>query len=590
MSFLKRLNPFSFLKKIYFYCKRNGLRRTFLRIVSAFRFRARLKKKAYTKAQLEAQRTAAFAKDIRISILVPLYNTPLAFLRAMIESVLAQTYANWELCLCDGSDPSHSEVEAVVLEYAQKDARIRYRRLEKNEGISANTNACASLASGDYLALFDHDDLLHPAALYEVMCAICEQDADVIYTDEVSFVKRISDAYSPNFKPDYSPDTLRSYNYICHLCVFQKALFDAVGGFRPAFDGSQDYDLILRLTERAERIVHIPKILYYWRCHSNSVSYDISAKPYTVTAAKKALAEHLCRLGLTATVEDAQAPTTYRIRYQIEGNPLISIVIPNKDHVETLEKCIRSILERSTYSNYEILIVENNSSEAQTFAYYDKLCAECDRVQLLRYEGECNDSKINNFALAYAKGEQILFLNHAIEIITPAWMEELLMFTQRPDVGAGGMLLCDRKDTVCHAGVILGIGGVAGYAHSGAKRNDLGYLCRLSVAQNLSAVAGAVLVRRAVLDEVGAFDESFSAALSYVDLCMKIRKTGKRLVFTPFAQAACDRRAFQKAQKKASPLSADATRFQSKWADALLAGDPYYNPNLTLEHEDFRMK
>ncbi len=585
---LARWNPFSLFQKVYYYCKRNGFRRTVQRVLHVFRFRSRFKRRAvYSKADLWQQRKRVFAKEIRISILVPLYHTPLRFLRAMIDSVLAQTYQNWELCLADGSDADRGEVETVVLEYAQKDARIRYRRLEKNGGISENTNACAAMASGDYLALFDHDDLLHPAALYEVMCAICDQGADFIYTDEVTFFKKPSDAYGPNFKPDYAPDTLRSYNYICHLCVFEKTLFDAVGGFRAAFDGSQDYDLILRLTERANKIVHVPKILYYWRCHKNSVSYDISAKPYTVTSAMAALREHLQRLGLQGKVEEGQVPTTYRLSYEIEGNPLVSVIIVNKDHADALAACIRSVLEKSTYPNYEILIVENNSAEEKTFAYYDKICAECDKVRILRYEGEYNASKINNFALPYANGTQIIFLHNDIEIITPAWIEEMLMYTQRSDVGAAGMMLYYPDNTIQHAGVIVGLDGAAGYSHKNFRKDDLGYLSRLVIAQNLSAVtAAAIMVKKSVLDEVTAFEEDLGAEFGGIDLCLEIRKAGYLIVFTPFAQAY-----HHEPKAKRLEESPEARkRFCEKWEDVLAVGDPYYNPNLTLDHEDFRIK
>jgi GT2 family glycosyltransferase len=594
---LSFLNPFPLMKKVYFYYKRNGLRRTMTRIANVFRFRAHFKRHVvYTKADLEAQRATIFEKNIRISVLVPLYNTPAKFLRAMIESVTAQTYSNWELCLADGSDESHAEVAKIVSEYAQGDTRIVYRKLEKNGGISENTNACIDMSTGQYIALFDHDDCLHPSALYEVMKAICEQNADFIYTDEATFLKTPRDAYGPNFKPDYSPDTLRSYNYICHLCVFSRELLDKAGRFRHEFDGSQDYDLLLRLTEQAQTIVHIPKILYYWRCHKNSVSFDISAKPYTVTAAKSALQEHLDRLGLQGEISDAIVPSTYRIRYKINASPRVSIVIPNKDYHETLDTCIRSIESKSTYQNYEIVIVENNSEKEETFAYYDKICAEYDNIRLLTYqcEGGFNYSKINNFALAQIECDYVIFLNNDIEILSPDWIEDMLGYTQRAEVGACGMMLYYPDDTVQHAGVILGLGGVAGHSHKNYRRGDFGYMSRLVIAQNLSAVtAAAMMVKKSVLDEVENFDESLAVAFNDVDLCMKIRKAGYLIVFTPFAQAyhyESKSRGLENSPEKIKRFQGEIARFHEKWGEQLKAGDPYYNPNLTLDHEDFRLK
>ncbi len=593
--FFARLNPLRALRKIYSYYKRHGFRRTVKRLFGVLKLRLHSNwNNPYTKKQLQAQRETQFARDIRISVLVPLYNTPVRFLKEMIASVQAQTYANWELCLADGSDADHGEVEETVKIYQATDDRILYRRLEKNGGISENTNACAVMASGEYIALFDHDDYLHPAALHDVMCAICDQGADFIYTDEATFVKKPRDAYSPNFKPDYSPDTLRSYNYICHLSVFSKELFDKVGGFRKEFDGSQDYDLVLRLTEVANCIVHIPKLLYYWRCHTGSVAFDISAKPYTVTAAKGALAEHLDRVQLKGTVTDSAIPSTYRIRYDIEGSPLVSILIPNKDYAETLDTCIRSVEEKSTYRNFEILIIENNSTEDATFAYYDKICAEYDNIKVLRYEGGFNYSKINNFALPYAKGEYVILLNNDIEIITPNWIEEMLMFTQRKDVGACGMMLYYDDDTVQHAGVILGIGGIAGHSHKGYRRGDYGFVSRLTIAQNLSAVTAAcMMVKKSAMEEVGAFDETLAVAFNDVDLCLKLRQAGYLLVFTPYAEAyhyESKSRGLEDSPEKIKRFQGEILRFREKWDDVLQAGDPYYNPNLSLEHEDFRLK
>jgi len=554
----------------------------------------------YTEKELEAQRKEIFSKDIKFSILVPLYNTPEKFLCEMIESVIAQTYSNWELCLADGSDNKHRDVMHIVKKYAKHDKRIKYKKLEKNLGISGNTNACIDMATGDYISLFDHDDLLHPAALHDVMVEICEKGADFIYTDENTFSKTPADAYCPHFKPDYAPDTLRSYNYICHFTSFKASLIDEVGKFRSEFDGSQDYDMILRLTERAQCISHIPKILYYWRCHANSVASDISAKPYTLTAAKGALDEHLKRVGLEGHATDARIPSTYKIEYEIKDKPMVSILIPNKDHIDDLEKCIDSVEKISTYDNYEIIVIENNSTETSTFDYYRLLEKKYDNVRVVEWREEgFNYSKINNFGFSHAKGEHIILMNNDIEPLTPSWIEEMLMYSQREDVGAVGMMLYYPDDTVQHAGVIIGIGGdpemaVAGHSHKYYKRGEYGYASRLAIAQNLSAVTAACLMVRAdVYREVEGLDESFAVAFNDVDFCLKIRKAGYLIVWTPFAEAyhyESKSRGFEDTREKVERFNREINNFLSKWKTTRDAGDPYYNSNLTLEKEDFSIK
>lgn len=548
----------------------------------------------FTEEELEAQRAEVFPRSIKFSIVVPLYNTPEKFLHEMIRSVIDQTYADWELCMADGSDEAHGNVERICRQYMRKDLRIKYQRLEENLGISGNTNACLEMATGDYIGLFDHDDLLHPAALHEVMRAICEQDADFIYTDENTFHEKPEDAFCPHFKPDYAPDTLRSYNYICHFTVFSKALLDEVGTFRGEFDGSQDYDMVLRLTEKASKIVHIPEILYFWRAHSGSTAGDISAKPYTMDAARRALGEHLDRVGLVGEVEDSSIPSTYRIKYTISGCPKVSIVIPNMDHADTLRTCISSILEKTTYENFEIVIIENNSRKEETFAYYDELKTD-PRIQIVTWEGKFNYSAINNFGVREAAtGEYILLLNNDIEVITPDWLQEMLMFAQRPDVGAVGAMLYYPDDTIQHAGVVLGIGGVAGHAHKYFPRGDFGYMSRATIAQDLSVVTAAcVMLPRTVWDEVGGLDETFEVAFNDVDLCMRIRKAGYLIVWTPYAELyhyESKSRGAEDTPEKKKRFEGEVRRFQARWKSELAAGDPYYNPNLTLVREDFSVK
>lgn len=584
------------------YLKKNGLRATVYRVLKGAgpmpvdkRKLKKIAKDYYISAQRrEQEENAQFPKNIKFSVLVPLYNTPESFLKAMIESVQAQTYKNWELCLADGSDCEHSFVGEICKKYADGDKRIKYEKLESNLGISENTNACIRMATGEYIALFDHDDLLHPSALYEVMRAICEHGADFIYTDENTFSEEPRDAYNPHFKPDFSPDTLQSYNYICHLSVFSRELLDSVGYFRSEYDGSQDYDLILRLTEKAKKVFHIRKILYYWRAHKNSVAQDVGAKPYTVTAAKKALAAHLERCGLKGEVLDSSVPTTYHIKYEIDGNPLISVIIPNKDHTDDLDICLKSLYEKSLYKNFEVIIVENNSTEKETFEYYEALTQKHGNIKIVTWKGNFNYSAINNFGVNYAKGEYILLLNNDVEIINGSCLEEMLMFAQRKDVGAVGAKLYYSDDTVQHAGVILGLGGTAGHAHKHFGRSHPGYMARASIAQNLTAcTAACLMMRRDVFDEVGGLDESFEVAFNDVDLCMKIREKGYLVVFTPYAELyhyESKSRGNDSTPEKLERFRGEIDRFKEKWQKQLDDGDPYYNPNLTLTRDDFSLK
>lgn len=545
----------------------------------------------YSQKKLEAQRKATFPRDITVSILVPLYNTPEIFLREMIASVQAQTYPRWQLCLADGSDAGCTQVETICRELAVEDPRICYRRLEKNLGISGNSNASLELATGDYIALLDHDDILHPAALYEVVSAICREDADVLYTDEDLFRKTVRRRIQANYKPDYAPDTLRGCNYICHFLCFQRELLDKVGPFRPECNGSQDYDLVLRLTEVAKKIVHIPIILYHWRVHPGSVAQNLDAKPYAIIAAKRALADHLQRLGLKGQVLDSSVTSMYRMRYEIEGEPLISILIPNCDHVEDLRKCLTSIFEKTTYPNYEIIVVENNSKTREIFDYYGEVCAQRSNVRVVHWDGPFNYPDINNFAVGFARGEHLLLLNNDVEVIAPDWIQEMLMYSQRSDVGAVGAKLYYPNDTLQHGGVILGIGGVAGHSHKGADRYSYGHIGRLITAQNYSVVTAAcMMLRRSVFEEVGGLNPTFAVAFNDVDLCMRIRKAGYLIVWTPFAELyhyESKSRGKEDTPEKRARFERESDIFKELWAAELAAGDPYYNPNLTLIREDF---
>lgn len=577
--------------------RQNGLKRTGKKVKTFLRRKFTMKAKAPTirlsGAERKRQAQYRFPRKVVFSILVPLYNTPLPYLEQMIRSVQAQTYENWELCLADGSDGEHAEVGTFCRSVAQLDSRILYRKLEENRGISENTNACIDMSSGNYLALLDHDDLLHPAALFENMRAICEENADFIYSDELTFKKRTSAILLIHYKPDFSPDLLRSQNYICHFSVFSRQLLEQAGRFSDAYNGSQDYDMVLRLTEKAEHIVHIPEVLYFWRAHAASVAGGVEAKPYCITAAKRALTDHLKRVGLEGTVTDSLAPTTYKINYAIHGCPLVSIIIPNKDEAASLQKCLRSIAEKSTYENYEIIVVENNSTKPETFELYEKLKLE-EKIRIVYWKKPFNYSAINNFGVGEARGEYLLLLNNDVEIITPGWIEEMLMFAQRPDVGAVGAKLYYPDDTVQHAGIIMGLGGVAGHSHKNAPRDDVGYFYRLTIAQNLSGVTGACLMtKRSVWEQVGGLNEAIAVAFNDVDFCLRIRAAGYLIVFTPYAELyhyESKSRGQEDTPEKIRRFNHEVETILAAWGPVIQKGDPYYNPHLTLDKEDFSLR
>mgnify|MGYP001101692126 FL=1 len=546
-------------------------------------------------AEREKEETTVFPKDVTFSILVPLYNTPERFLREMIESVTAQTYGKWELCLADGSDDAHDFVGRICQEYRQKDSRIKYQKLVKNEGISGNTNECYKMATGNYIALFDHDDLLHPCVLFAYMQAICEKDADYIYCDEATFKgNSINHMITMHFKPDYAPDNLLANNYICHFSVFSRELLESGELFRSQFDGSQDHDMILRLTAKAKHIVHVPRILYYWRSHKGSVASSIDAKTYAIDAAKGAVADHLTKLGYrNFEIESTRAfATIFRIKYELTSCPLVSIIIPNKDHVDDLSRCVESIINLSTYDNYEIVIVENNSETAEIRTYYEEISRH-PRVQVVEYKGDFNYSKINNFGVQYAKGEYLLLLNNDTEVITPDWMEELLMYAMRKDVGVVGAKLYYPDKTIQHAGIVIGLGAhrTAGHTHYRIPEANVGYMGRLCYAQDVTAVTGAcMMVSKALYEELGGLDESFTVALNDVDFCLRVREKGFLNIFTPFAELyhyESKSRGSDKKDERALRYQQESDRFRVKWADALAKGDPYYNPNFSLDHSDF---
>ncbi|MCI9201180.1 MAG: glycosyltransferase [Lachnospiraceae bacterium] len=605
------------LRKVMHYCIRQKDR---LRNCGNLRgIWAKVKYKQRERAAMERYGTASFPDGerrrkeeetvfpdmVKFSILVPLYNTPREFLTAMLDSVVQQTYGNWELCLADGSDDSHSYVGQICLEYQKADeartggkGRIAYKKLEKNEGISGNTNRCLAMATGEYIGLFDHDDIIHPSVLYEYAKVINEQGADYIYCDETTFKNSdINKMLTMHFKPDYAIDNLRANNYICHFSVFHRQLLDGDELFRTKYDGSQDHDMILRLTDKAKKVVHVPKLMYYWRSHAGSVASGIQAKTYAVDAAKGAVAEHLRKHGyehfkITST---RAFETIFKISYQIIGNPKISIVIANKDHEADLRRCLASIFEKSTYDNYEVIVVENNSETTEIWKYYEEL-KENERVKIVIYQGGFNYSAVNNLGVEAAEGEYILLLNNDTQVITVNWMEELLMYAQRQDVGAVGAKLYYGDKTIQHAGVVLGLGAhrTAGHSHYMQHRENLGYMGRLCYAQNVSAVTGAcLLVSKELFEKAGGLDESFAVSLNDVDFCIKLREMGYLNVFTPFAELyhyESVSRGLDDQGEKAKRYNEESARFRDKWKAVLEKGDPYYNPNFSLDRSDFSLK
>ena len=551
-----------------------------------------------TQEERDRQERAVFERMPKISILVPLWNTPQDFLQEMIGSVQKQTYGNWELCLADGSDDDNAYVGEYCRRLAETDGRIVYQKLQKNEGISGNTNQCYKLATGEFIGLFDHDDILHPCALYEYVKVINEQDADFVYCDEATFKSPdIDKMITMHFKPDYAIDNLRANNYICHFSVFARNLLEGTELFRTQFDGSQDHDMILRLTDNARKVVHVPKLLYYWRAHAGSVAGNIEAKPYVVEAARGAVADHLRRHGFSHfTITSTRAfETIFKISYEIIGEPKISIVIPNKDHTEDLRRCIKSIVEKSTWENYEIIVVENNSETKEIFSYYEEL-KNNPQIKVVTYDGEFNYSRINNLGVSQATGDYVLLLNNDTQVITVNWMEELLMYAQRQDVGAVGGKLYYGDKTIQHAGVVIGLGAhrTAGHVHYRQKRENLGYMGRLCYAQNMTAVTGACLmVKKALYEEAGGLDESFAVSLNDVDFCLKLRSMGYLNVFTPFAELyhfESISRGLDDKGASAERYNDESARFRKKWEKELAAGDPYFNPNFSLDKPDFSLR
>lgn len=532
-----------------------------------------------------------------ISIVVPIWNTPADLLRKCIESVQRQTYQHWQLCLADDAS-TLPHVKGIIASYAASDRRIECVFREENGHICRASNSALELATGEYVALLDHDDELAPDALYWVIEALNKNpSARLLYSDEDK-IDEEGRRFDPHFKSEWNQDMFFSQNYLSHLGVYQRELLSLVGGFRLGVEGSQDHDLVLRCLPHLhpEEIVHIPRVLYHWRTAEGSTAKEAAEKTYTTDAGIKALQDYFDTEGTVGTtVTEGLVPNTYRVLYPIpEMRPLVSLLIPTRDSVNLLESCVRSIIEKTTYNNYEIIIIDNGSAQAETLAFFETITREDSRIKVIPYNLPFNYSAINNYGVEQAKGEVIGLVNNDIEVISPEWLEEMLRHAVRPEIGCVGAKLYYEDDTIQHAGVIVGIGGVAGHSHKGYPRMKPGYFSRLKIVQNLSAVTAAcLLVRKSVYVQVGGLDEeSLQVAFNDVDFCLKVRMAGYRNLWTPYAELyhyESKSRGYEDTPEKARRFKSEVEYMENKWGQ-LLKADPYYSPNLTLVREDFSLK
>ncbi len=548
-------------------------------------------KNQLTDEEKEKQRKTEFTYSPLLSIITPLYNTPQNYFVDYIKSIQNQTYANWEVCLVDASSKPLEYIEEII----KSDDRIKYKILKENKGISENSNEAIKMAKGEFIVLVDHDDMIAENALFEIVEKINTiPEADFLYSDEDKFENTLDDRYSPFFKPDFSPDFLRSTNYICHLSCIKTSLLEQIGNFRKEFDGAQDYDLFLRASEKANKIIHIPKVLYHWRVHNSSTAQNMETKMYAIEAGRKAIQEHCHRMKLPIKTVECERPLgLYRVKYELKETPFVSIIIPNKDSISYLKRVIKSIV-KSTYSNYEIIIVENNSKNKKTFQYYD-IIQKNPKIKVIKYkEKGFNFSKINNFAEKYAKGEYILLLNNDIKVINLEWIEEMLSICQREDVGIVGAKLLYKDKTVQHAGVVIGMGGIAGHVNRTISDKNPGYYGRVKVINNYSAVTAACLMtKKDLFEKVEGLDAAFEVAFNDVDYCMKIRELGKLVVYTPYAKLyhyESKSRGYEDTPEKKKRFAREINLFEKKWKKELEQGDPYFNINLDLYSEQCEIK
>lgn len=582
------------------YLKKNGVKKLMYRLrygtyVGESDYESWLFAHRVNEKTLNIQRNTHFSYSPKISILVATFNTKEEYLKEMIDTVVNQSYSNWELCIADGS--TNDFVEKYVHEhYSSYGDKIKFKKLDQNYGISGNTNKAFEMATGDYITVYDHDDTLELDCFYEIVKALQEYRYDVLYTDEDKFDDSTKMYNDPNLKPDFSEDLLRSHNYITHLFIVNKKIVDEVGYYNSEFDGSQDYDYIFRCVEKANAVYHIPRVLYHWRMHPESTAQNPESKLYCYDAGKRAIEAHYKRVGVEASVELMPKPLYgfYHTTYSTKDNPLVSILIPNYNHKAILKTCIDSLYNVNTYKNFEIVIVENNSTEKEIFDYYEELQSEHDNIQVVTYKGEFNYSRINNFGMKYTNGDYVLLLNNDTEVISPTALSEMVGCILRPEVGAVGAKLLYEDDTVQHAGVVIGFSGYAGHVNHGINKDDYGYMLRARVNCNYSAVTAAcMMVKKSVFNQVGGFDEQFVVACNDVDLCLKICQEKYLVVYNAFAlwhHYESKSRGYDDAsQEKMWRFNKEVEKFQTKWNDVLVHGDPYYNKNWNIKLGAFRL-
>lgn len=589
------------LSKIIYNIKRYGIIRTLKKIMrKLFKLNKKTEKhqkELYQKwilqnepnqENLEKQKKEKFRYQPKISIVVPMYNTDERFFLELFNSVLAQTYKNWELCLADGSD----EQNETILAMCSRCSKVKYKFLGKNKGISENTNQALEMASGDFFAFLDHDDCLPPFSLYEIVKIINENpEVEFIYSDEDK-IDENGERFEPHFKPDFSPETLACHNYITHLVVIKKELVDKIGKLNSEFDGAQDFDFVLRATENTKNILHIPKILYHWRAHQNSTANEADTKNYAYEAGVKVIAEHLQRMGKEGIVKNPREVLgMYQIKYAVKGRPKVSILILNKGDYKELKKCLKSILELTSYENYEILILENNSEEKENFTYYEKI-KQNPKIRVIEFkEKEFNYAKMIHFGVENADGDFILQIDGDLKLLTPDWLEIFMGYAQNKEIGAVGARLYDSKMRLKNAG----IASTAGNLLENLPFGQHGYFGREALTSNVSAVSGDCLfARREIYEEIGFMDEKlFQKSFCDVDFCLKILEKGYRVVYNPYVELIqmklkmCDN---TKNSEKQERLEREKKYFQNKWKETLEKGDSYYNPNFSRKNGNFEIK
>ena len=538
-----------------------------------------------SRQELFAQRKTKFSYAPKFSVVVPLYHTPAKFLKDLVRSMMYQSYANWELCLVNAS-PEDVHLTSLLENWAMRDKRIRLIRLEKNLGIAQNTNAGIAASTGEFIAFLDHDDFLEPDALFCYADALNkDKTIDVFYSDEDKTDEYAAHYFYPHFKSDFNIDLLHANNYMCHFLAVRKSLVDTVGGLNEKFDGAQDYDFVLRLTENTKKIYHCPRILYHWRCSNQSTAANQGNKMYAIHAGKAALNAHYKRIGWNARAQEGAVDGWYQTKFTLKEEPLVSILIPNKDHTDDLDVCLNSFFERADYQNYEFIIIENNSVLPETFAYYEKIEKEHDNVKVVYWEAGFNYSAINNFGFKFAKGDYIMLLNNDVELITPDIFQSMLGFCMRPEVGIVGAKLLYNDHTVQHAGVLVGAGGLADHVFKGIHEDDPGYMGRAISSQDVSAVTAAcLLVKRSVYEEVGGLEDEFQVAFNDVDFCLKVRKAGYLIVYDADVKLfhyESKSRGMEDTTERFIRFGNEMMLLNSKWDILSTFVDPYYNPNLS---------